>query len=508
MDIIRYSHGFMARGVSQHENYLLQNFHRELTNYELQWRGRGRPPIKVQGKTFAFRTEDKRTIHYHINLYGEFLAYCREYNIFINSVTDKPLGVGKPLRATFKHDEFILRPGQVPIAEFILEEGGVTRLVGAEPGFGKTAVACYAAAAFNKRVAIVASATYMDKWLEDCTKHFNGAEGRVMGVVGTSKLLKAIDLARAGKLDDIDFFFFSNETLRSYYKRYRSGDLEPHQYPYNLYEELGIGFKIVDEAHESFYDVFIGSSLSNVAKEVSLSATIYREHEHTDKMVDIAYQQEDQIFGSAKKGHVALYNVSYQFAKPQYVRYSYDGEKYNQQAYEDQTIMNSRTPKLLEQYLNMIVKYVREQYVNIAKPKQTCLVYCGKVEMCAIVRDRLTKEFPDKVVTKLTGEDPEDNFHNSDICVSTVGSAGTAKDKYGLITIVSTVSMSSSIGNIQLTGRLRAPRGEWEQQTPQCWNLYCPQIKSHMNALEARTRQLSSKTKSITNIDSGIVLWN
>lgn len=155
----------------------------------------------------------------------------------------------------------------------------------------------------------------------------------------------------------------------------------------------------------------------------------------------------------------------------------------------------------------MVVSYVKEKYIDKHSEGQTCLVFCGKVEMCELVRDALAKAFPNKVVTKLTGEDPETNFHQSDICCSTVGSAGTAKDKYGLRTIVSTVSMSSSIGNRQLTGRLRQLR-KWPGQTPECWNLYCPAIKSHQNALEARTRQLGDKVKSIQFVDSGIVLKN
>ena len=133
----------------------------------------------------------------------------------------------------------------------------------------------------------------------------------------------------------------------------------------------------------------------------------------------------------------------------------------------------TKHPQMETFYLKLIEGVLIDFYIDKYEKKDKCLIFVGTVSFAARLTKYIQQKYPDKTVMRYCEEDPFSNLLESDICVSTVISAGTAVDIPDLRVVIQTVSISSTVSNIQNLGRLRDLK---EKDTRFCY-LYAENIK-------------------------------
>ena len=111
------------------------------------------------------------------------------------------------------------------------------------------------------------------------------------------------------------------------------------------------------------------------------------------------------------------------------------------------------------------------------------------VATCEHLVDALREKYPKLVINKYTSGDPYENLLNSDISVSTGGSAGTAVDIPDLMTCLSATAISKSETNLQVAGRLRDNK-RWPGRAPIFLYFVCDDIAKHVSYHQKKVKLL------------------
>ena len=155
-----------------------------------------------------------------------------------------------------------------------------------------------------------------------------------------------------------------------------------------------------------------------------------------------------------------------------------------------------KNSQLLKSYIDLIITYVEEGYIQRKKDGQRLLVFCSSVHMCTLLSNKIQQLYPKLDVRRYTQEDPYANVITADICVSTPGKSSTGVDIPNLITAINTICMDSPQTNAQCLGRLRnIPNTELRYYYTFC-NGIAKQKQYHYN----RKEYLTPLSKSYNNI--------
>ena len=321
-----------------------------------------------------------------------------------------------------------------------------------------TFCALQAASQLGYRLLIIVRPMYMDKWQEDVMKTYDINFQDMIVVRGASSLLALLE---QGAEDDLTakVILISNKTLQPYIKLYEQfqeqiRDLGYACMPHELCEKLKVGTIIEDEIHQDFHLNFKLFTYTHVPKTISLSATLLSDDDFITQMYETTFPSLSRFHGGELKKYVNATSMLYQIKNPNKLRYQdYSRKTYSHTMFEESVMKNQY---LLANYLRMIGDLIEEYWLsNEYKLGDRCLVYCARIEFCTVVVDYLKKRYSSKDVRRYVEDDPYENIMTADLSVSTPGSAGTGLDIPNLTTVLLTVAMTSSPGNIQGFGRLR-----------------------------------------------------
>jgi hypothetical protein len=112
--------------------------------------------------------------------------------------------------------------------------------------------------------------------------------------------------------------------------------------------------------------------------------------------------------------------------------------------------------------------------------------------MCKRLAADIRKRYPGRSVSTFVEGDPYSNLLESEICVSTIGSAGTAHDIAGLRVVILTVAIDSPVSNLQAIGRLR----ELPDRDVKFIYMFCEQIPKHKAYHRSKTQLLRGRVAS------------
>lgn len=300
---------------------------------------------------------------------------------------------------------------------------------------------------------------YIDKWKGDLKELLGIEEDEIEEIRGSASLMKVMAKAREGTLN-CKAILVSNKTYQHYITKYEEEgtalldqgyDCLPHEF----IQLTGCGVRLVDEVHDDFHLNFKIDLYTHVQWAISLSATLVSDDPFISRMHNIAYDPDIRYNGLAYDKYVKSYALLYHINGGQYLRVSDMGKdgSYSHMAFEKNFFKNK---KLLDGYLNLIDERMQIRYLKRkTQDGQKCLIYASSIQMCTLICEYLKKKYPNLDVRRYVEDDPYDNLMNADICVSTIGSAGTGHDIKKLIAVILTVSISSKASNIQGFGRLR-----------------------------------------------------
>ena len=490
------THHFVCKNITPRARPAIEGFARRFIHYGLvRENGRYfRAPIKV----FAAATNKRTEYRFHINALEEFKRHIllSEY-LLVDALVEwvvKPIPESTPVDLSL-FDFWQLRENQVPVVDYVLsKDPPLSKFVELQTGAGKSLSAMWSASKIAKRYCLIVRPAYIEKWVLDLQKTYDGdIKEHVLVVQGSAQLMRLLQMAETGELDDIKVIVFSNKTLQNWFKLYEQhgAHLTSLGYaclPHQLCEFLGIGFRVIDEVHQDFHLNFKIDLYTHVERSVSLSATLISGDDFINNMYELAYPSTQRYKGGAYDKYIEARAVLYRLSEPNKIRTTEYGSKtYSHHAFEKSVMRN---PVILRNYLTLISQVIRGTYLNNYKPGDRLLVYGASIDFCTRLTAHLKQQHPTLHVNRYVESDPYDNLMESDICVSTLQSAGTGVDILGLTTVILTPAVKSSAANIQGFGRLRKLK---DGTVPQFMYFVCQDIKKHVEYHASKRELLASR---------------
>lgn len=328
----------------------------------------------------------------------------------------------------------------------------------------------------NQRLFIVVLARYIEKWKQDVIENFgkdvnlfvpsSGKELVRLFMTAKDEYEREIPLKKS-KLPDITLI--SSNSFQRYLTTWEQADeyeKEALVCPHDIFRYMGVGLKILDEAHQHFHLNFKMDLYQHIPKAIYLTATLESNDTFMQRMYQLMWPMDmrDKVLEYNKYDFVYAY--LYQHENPKKIR-CVSAQGYSHIAYEQSIFKHTPSRR---QYLDMIGDVVENYFIPEYKPGRKMLIFCSLIETCQIVAEYLAKRFKDQhwKISKFTSGDPKEVIDTNDVTVSTLGKSGTALDIPGLIQVLMTVALSEPKANLQAKGRNRNLKSKpgFEDVTP------------------------------------------
>lgn len=320
----------------------------------------------------------------------------------------------------------------------------------------------------GKRIVAVLKPTYSDKWVSDFCNIYEMEKEDIWVVDGSKNLKLLLNTALAGKLTH-RVIVISSRLLQNWFGDYNEMPQDVYELagwpckPDNLFEILGAGVRLIDEAHQEFHLGFMIDLFTHAIMSMSLSATMVSDDQFITQMYELVYPKKTRYDQVPISKYIHSYAWMFRFENPRLLKTTGYSGFYNHNEFEESILKNKTMTKGYLEFIEKLVKrhFLEDEY----KPGDKCLVYCSSIDMCDAVSKYLKKVLvkPGTAkkldVRRYVGEDPYENLMEAEISVSTLKSAGTGHDIDSLTTVVLTHAISSSQSNIQGFGRLRNLQG-------------------------------------------------
>lgn len=412
-------------------------------------------------KRFVGKLKDDGCYLFHTNQFHHLSYYLKQLGFTFKD------DVQKEDHRTYDviETDYAVRPGwnlrdeQPKMSEFLVQEPRTgSRLLALRTGGGKTVVSLVSIAKINWRTAVVILPTYIDKWKGDIVNIHQTDYTEIMVIQGSKPLRAMIAAAREGRHLG-RYVIFSTDTLREYIK-----DFEEN--PYTCYEKygcsplelmplLGIGTILVDESHQHFHAIFRILIYSNVKYQIGLSATLLSDDSTVTRAHAVVYPK-DRVFETGEYvKYTDVYALSYFVPEHMFKKVktnNYGSNNYSHTAFEQSV---TRDRDLKEFHLKLWRNAFEDFFVDCYEQGDTCMFFVATVKLATMMTEFLKKNYPQFDTRRYCEDDDFSDLEEAEVVVTTIISAGTAVDKANLRTVIQTVSVSSTVANIQNLGRLR-----------------------------------------------------
>lgn len=504
-----YSHGFRVSRFNDAVRRILVDYCRKYIQWGLVPTGRGsfqNKPVKV----FAAATRHRDVYFFHRNVLDDFLEFMKFHQIPLERIQRVDLPLYEPAKAKFiwhrkgvsAHDY------QEEIVDFFLPEIPRTKVSTLQTGKGKSLATMFFMLKYGKRTVLIMKPMYMKQWERELIASFKPKKGEMYVVQGSAGLKSLIDMAKDPEEDfNPSIIMISNATYRNYLRSYFDNpelDVGYGCKPWEFFETLKAGVRVIDELHQDFHLNFLIDCTTNIPKTVSLSATMKSDDRTLNRMYDIMLPPESYAPSPAHDRYISVYQVMYRFHNPERIKYTNWMRQYNSAIYEKSI---RKQPKVLQNYLNMVLDVAKHQWAEHRdfRKGMKLAVYCGTQDMCDLVLAAFKKAYPTMDVRRKIDEDPEENLLEADIIVTTLQSAGTARDIPDLAVCISTIALSSMQANQQFIGRLRHLK-KWPEITPRFYYLICRDIEKHLKFANEKAEKIGDKVKDLNILTTNFVL--
>lgn len=329
-----------------------------------------------------------------------------------------------------------------------------------KPGFGKTFCSGYGLGKYGKKTLIIMHRdTLRTQWVESLYK-MNGLNSSYVHEIDSSEEL--YEIATGEYKPNYDVYLMTHATFRAGLKRIGSMKLAM-----NIGKNLGIGLKIIDEAHLEFKDTILMDFIFNVKRNLYLTATDGRSSKDENSIFRhvfsscVYYKPSAMLTDNRPKKWVNYYGVEVNtHLNKNIYRYRVVGSKSMTPASYGQWVI--KRDKTLQHFkcCRDIVKllFKEDQYAKL-------IIFMPLIDLCEECAYFLTMElqkdpeFPYDVdirtINSKNSKKDNELAKHSDIIVTTIGSCGTGTDIPGITGIISCSPFCSKIIASQVFGRIR-----------------------------------------------------
>jgi superfamily II DNA or RNA helicase len=312
-----FSHNFLVTDIGARGRELCFSFSKDLVQYT--WENVAGQYHKVPAKVFASATQDRSQFRFHINLFENFESFLLRNDIKGDLVEfiKVPVSEGVDVEFVVKPN-WIARPDQLPVVDYLYKEKPVSKFVDLQTGKGKSFLAMLAIANRAKRVCIIIKPAYIKKWVQDFCKTYEIHQSEILVIQGSASLMALLDMAKNGTLD-CKAIILSNKTMQNWlstYQEHKDDTLEAGYAcrPHSFFEFVGVGLRLIDEVHQDFHLNFKIDLNTNVKESISLSATLLSNDPFIEKMYEIAYPLANRFRGLALDKYIDSYAIHYRLS--------------------------------------------------------------------------------------------------------------------------------------------------------------------------------------------------
>lgn len=452
--ICKYSHYFTVVAHEARLRIAMQHYQSEFLIEKQLTKKRGR--FRMENKRFwwrrSLRNEERA---FNINEYDAFMEYMRGAGITLADLNIIQKKVPKGFPVELRVEGFEPWENQVPIidhAQQLRHQSAVTL----QPGGGKTIIALFVASIFGVRFAVVTKGGYEGRWIPALYNTLGLVPEEVRSCCGAKAIVKLIAEATLKGIDGVKAVFFSIGGLRDYIKHYEEGKYENSVCadvpPEKLFEFLGIGFRIVDEAHEEIHAHYIADLYTNIEHSLYLTGTLIPR----DAFMSTRYQTflPERIRKAEDKFNVYVkaVEVFYYLNNPDEARYTGPQGSYSHTTYE-QWIMKDK--ERLDNWLSGVYDYVVHTWASNRVEETKIILFAATIELGGKMAEYFGRRMPDLRVIQYKAGDPYDYLLDNDVVFATLGKAGTAVDIPDLEQVHLTTAIDSANAYVQAFGRLR-----------------------------------------------------
>jgi superfamily II DNA or RNA helicase len=493
-----YSHHFTVYDFDDYVKHTLLQYCRGLGHYGLKMIA-PRQFVRAITTVYAARTSDSREFRFHINGKGEFDYFMASHAFAADRIETRVIPLYEPVKVIYEHLRAPpLRPYQVPQVEYLTADGR-TKVLTLPTGYGKGITSMSGCVTIGDRVGLVIKGMYVDKWIDELKEVLGLRTKDILLVRGSKDLHALIALAKAGGIE-AKWIIITGKTMYNYFQAYEEAtSIDAFEYeclPEDFWKLLGVGIRVIDEVHQEFHANFRLDLYSHVPKTISMSATLDHDDNFINRMYRMMFPPEERPPVIEIDKYIDIMALQYRILDLKKVRYFGASKMYSQIKFE-QSIL--RYKDILQRYVNMIAEITRDQFVDIFEPGQRMLIFCGTVEMCNAVKERLHRMFPDLAIGRYTQEDDFSVLEMNDLIVTTLKSAGTAVDISGLRVVLMTDNIDSKQANVQAVGRLRKLKN-WPDVSPMFIYIYAGNIDKHVWYSNNKKDKLRGKVKSFKDL--------
>ena len=476
----------------------------ELTKFEMQKIPGTRHKIWKPTHVFARAENDHEVYRLPASILKDFLKYAEYcgYHVGRIKMSERPIDRIAPITHSLREKYQTPREHQVDWIRYQLEDGPL-KVNNCFTGGGKTYMALYTAVQMNTRALITVQPRYIPIWQKDIGDMFDVKPEDVV-VWEYSDLARLGELIREGKIDP-KFVILPTTRITTYLKNQRKDPSLPSLD--QIFDDIGAGLRVIDEAHESFHEVAVSMMYGNPYKTILLSATLKADDPFLNKMYFTMIPKAIRLKEPDDENYIDIVAFMYDIDVRKFKVNTIQNGTYSDIAFEKSILAN---PQLLDFYFELTDVMYKEFYLKIKEEGTKCLFFFTMIEMCQTMREKFRERYPgedfDTFLGTLDKKTPKKYLEHENL-ITTPGSCGTGKDIPGLVTTICPHTVFSTQRNKQIIGRLRNLLGKFgDRITPTFVFPVCKSIPKHLDCLAKRKISLASKQKTFRRQESGMAM--
>ena len=299
-----------------------------------------------------------------------------------------------------------------------------------------------------KSIVITYSITLLNQWKENIKEYTNLSEKDILFING-SQTMNMILQNKSTRAKAAKIFLCTHGTIRSYCDEYGWDKLN------QIFQILGIGIKIFDEAHLNFENILLIDFYTNVFKTYYVTATPKRSDYREDRIYQLSIKNVPfvDLFDENNDPHTDYVAIKWN-SRPTPSQISACRNMYglDRNKYINYVVHQENFYLMMRIIMDMVIKC-----------KGRVLFYIGTNEAILTVYKWMSENYPEfigdiGIYTSLVDKDQKMKEKNKKLLLSTTKSAGLGEHIAGLkMTIVLAEPFKSEVLARQSLGRTRDP---------------------------------------------------
>lgn len=460
---------------------------------------------EIVGQPFYCAMANLKEYRFHINTLEAFYTfignkgYSRDCVEVVTLDRNYPIAPAKFNWVSSKGD----RDEQIKPMQFLMEPETM-RVAELQTGSGKTYMTQKVLYMSKMRAMIIMKPQYIDRWV--CEEGLGAdlgidisSEEDLTVVRSTGELISLINAALEGDIIG-NVIVIHNTVLRSYINYYFASNGFDDVYgcrPEMLMQLLGVGIRVMEEAHQDINLNYKLDCCFNTWKTIYLSATLTTNSSwFMKKIYENMFAQKDRITMEYKI-YTKIKSYTYFLENPKKIKYNGYMGLYNHALFEN----SIQKMGLVDKYFEVIYYMLEDTYFPAKKDGQKAIIYLYKTDMCIALAKRLKVKYPQVTSGYKIGGISDAVGYANDIIVTTLGSTGTGKDIPNVLAVLLSVSINSEQANEQAKGRARKPN---DDSIPVFGYCYSPSVQKHIDYHNEKKRIFNGRVLGYMDINTGI----